>query len=281
VFWSTGESIDTCSQSEYWNVPSENVWHQIICTYDSTSTPKGRKTIFIDGEKVYECTSNIRATANNFDLLIGSRLNNGYSPDAFFQGTIDELRIYNRAFGDCEAAQSFKSYTITPTLANKNNVYYTKGGIYSLTGNPTGGVFSGTGINNNKFDASALSQGTHKISYTYRDKNSCNWESDFYLNIDTGYVTSVEADDDSYLDFDVLPNPLSLDFTIKSVADITGFSILEITNAIGNVVSKSEIEFINGMYNGTINRSIIPNGIYFFRIINGHHSGVDKVVIVE
>ena len=42
-----------------------------------------------------------------------------------------------------------------------------------LTGNPVGGVFSGPGISNDYFDPSVAGNGSHTITYTYIDGNSC------------------------------------------------------------------------------------------------------------
>lgn len=51
----------------------------------------------------------------------------------------------------------------------------------TLTGNPFGGIFSGTGISGDQFDPATAGLGTHEIVYTYTDVNSCE-------NADTQYV---------------------------------------------------------------------------------------------
>lgn len=43
----------------------------------------------------------------------------------------------------------------------------------TLSGTPTGGVFSGPGINGSLFDPSVAGAGTHTITYTYTDINGC------------------------------------------------------------------------------------------------------------
>lgn len=42
-----------------------------------------------------------------------------------------------------------------------------------LTGTPSGGTYSGPGVNGNQFVASAAGTGTHTITYTYTDGNAC------------------------------------------------------------------------------------------------------------
>lgn len=43
----------------------------------------------------------------------------------------------------------------------------------TLTGNPTGGIFGGTGVIDSTFDPSAPGLGLHTITYTYTDGNGC------------------------------------------------------------------------------------------------------------
>ena len=51
--------------------------------------------------------------------------------------------------------------------------YCVDAGLVSLSGNPTGGVFSGNGISGSTFNPSVAGSGTHSITYTYTDANSC------------------------------------------------------------------------------------------------------------
>jgi gliding motility-associated-like protein len=43
-----------------------------------------------------------------------------------------------------------------------------------LTGNPTGGTFSGTGINGNDFSPQSAGTGTHTVNYDFTDANNCS-----------------------------------------------------------------------------------------------------------
>lgn len=51
--------------------------------------------------------------------------------------------------------------------------YCIDGTVDTLTGIPSGGTFSGTGISGNTFDPNAAGIGTHNITYTYTDANGC------------------------------------------------------------------------------------------------------------
>jgi type II secretory pathway pseudopilin PulG len=76
------------------NVVSLNRWYYITVTFDNNISPKLK--IYINGQKLQEgnpSTPYILTT----DLLIGRR-----GIGSFFQGVIDEVRIYNRALSDSE-----------------------------------------------------------------------------------------------------------------------------------------------------------------------------------
>ncbi len=48
------------------------------------------------------------------------------------------------------------------------------GGLLSLVGSPSGGVFSGTGVSGSDFDPSIAGVGIHTITYSYTDGNGCS-----------------------------------------------------------------------------------------------------------
>ena len=61
---------------------------------------------------------------------------------------------------------------------------------------PVGGTFSGSGVNGNNYDPSAASIGTHKITYTFSNVNSCiSKANDDVTVLDTTAVSLILADD--------------------------------------------------------------------------------------
>ena len=68
-------------------------WYHVVGTYDSSI---GKGCLYINGVKVGEKTVSGTIKTNNARLFIGSR-GIGDKPAAYFNGTIDEVRIYNRA----------------------------------------------------------------------------------------------------------------------------------------------------------------------------------------
>ncbi len=62
----------------------------------------------------------------------------------------------------------------TATFSGLGAKYCVDASGSTLTGTPTGGTFSGTGISGNQFDPAAAGAGTHQITYTYADTTGCS-----------------------------------------------------------------------------------------------------------
>ncbi len=88
---------------------NENVWTHVVCSYGSAGVIK----FFANGVKVREITD--RGVTGNLmqvtkNLCIGQQLpttdyisEEAGATDGFFKGTIDDLRLYNKALTDAEA----------------------------------------------------------------------------------------------------------------------------------------------------------------------------------
>jgi PKD repeat protein len=81
-------------------VVSDNQWHHLAATYNAS---EGLLKIYVDGveEKVSAFTSAITYSPEPRNSIGGSTLGSGN----YFNGDIDELRIYNRAIGACEVRE--------------------------------------------------------------------------------------------------------------------------------------------------------------------------------
>ncbi len=60
------------------------------------------------------------------------------------------------------------------SFVNVPNSICTNANPIPLNANPTGGIFSGTGVVNNTFDPSGLAIGNYTITYAYTDANGCS-----------------------------------------------------------------------------------------------------------
>src|SRR3989344_1331875 len=100
-----------------------NQWYHIAGTYDSST---GVMEFYVNGNKEATGTHKGRIFTNNTDLITISS-NNG--TEVFFNGTIDEVRIWNRALSEQEINASFnaKSYRLERNftdLVRGNYEYY-------------------------------------------------------------------------------------------------------------------------------------------------------------
>ena len=89
--------IRTLSGGDYIDADTGGIivgnWHHILCTYDGTST-----SIYVDGElkNSISMSGTLRTTTQN--IFAGA---NPY-PTHFFNGAIDDIRIWSRALSETE-----------------------------------------------------------------------------------------------------------------------------------------------------------------------------------
>jgi hypothetical protein len=86
-------------------------WQQVAFTYDGTTPTK----VYLNGQ--YDTSYAISAGApisSNYDVAIGRRSNPAYN--GYFNGTIDEVRIYNRALTAEEIRESYQGYSVDEGL---------------------------------------------------------------------------------------------------------------------------------------------------------------------
>ncbi|MFZ2726836.1 MAG: LamG domain-containing protein [Methylococcaceae bacterium] len=103
------------------NIIPSNQWHFVVMTYDGAFV-----RFYIDGTftNSYPRTGIVRVNTNN--LTIGRHGGDNRAADAFFNGLIDEARIYNRALTDTEIQELYGQgikptiTSITPTIAILN-----------------------------------------------------------------------------------------------------------------------------------------------------------------
>lgn len=93
--------------------PGKDSWHHVAATYDGTYM-----RIYINGVLANQLAVTGTITVNTNPLTIGYQ--NGYTNE-FFKGSIDELRIWNRALSQCEIAAN-RNCEITDQ--NKLIAYY-------------------------------------------------------------------------------------------------------------------------------------------------------------
>jgi PKD repeat protein len=176
---------------------------------------------------------------------------------------------------DLNSCTSIDSITISvnslPTV-NMNAQSYTaciNSNSDTLTGTPTGGVFSGQGVTGNNFDPSAAGQGTWTITYTFTDNNGCSNSAMQSINVGlcTGIQNSVSQNG-----IVIYPNPFNEKINI--ILDESNSADLTILNLLGETISRSHLQ--NGI--NEIDTHSLPNGIYITQIKSAERVFAQKLV---
>ena len=107
-YWGTGDASDINGAWMHITEPSKGVWHHIVTTisYNST-TSLYYKQIFLDGVLVKSGTATIKGSTTSKDLRIGGMYDANVA-DQYWNGDIDEVRIYNRELSDCDVQALYK-----------------------------------------------------------------------------------------------------------------------------------------------------------------------------
>jgi hypothetical protein len=124
-------------------------------------------------------------------------LNAVYTPSAaeITAGNVTLTLTTNDPTGPCTPVSDQMTITINPTPtvscpANSSTCVNTAS--YALTGGlPAGGTYSGPGVSSGNFNPATAGVGTHTITYTYTDGNSCSNSCPFSITVNPTIVPSV------------------------------------------------------------------------------------------
>ena len=100
------------------NPSNDGQWHHLVTTFDQSKNSK----IYIDGVLLSQQTQNgwsTNATATNFDFWLGGLFSENLSP---FDGSVDDLKIYNYALSQVEVTNLFNNNSLTSDNFNANNL---------------------------------------------------------------------------------------------------------------------------------------------------------------
>lgn len=83
---------------------ADNKWHNVVCVREGSIT-----RLYIDGVKKEELAkSTIKDVSNSEDFKIGTQEGPAGSYHTFFNGSLDDVRIYNKALSDLAIAALYK-----------------------------------------------------------------------------------------------------------------------------------------------------------------------------
>ncbi len=133
-------------------------------------------------------------------------------------------------------------------------------GIVNLIGeNPSGGLYSGTGVSGNTFNTANATIGNNQITYTYTDANGCSNTATANIFVDVCSGVNALAKEGVRL----YPNPSSGVFNISNTNHLTS-SIL-IYDILGN--NFVNLKLIKGVNTINLNEYGIKEGVYFYKLL--------------
>lgn len=149
--------------------------------------------------------------------------------------------------------------------------------VFILSGSPSGGTFTGPGVDGNEFDPEDAGVGQHTITYTVEDLSNCEGEGTMVITVidnDEDCFLSVK-DNEPFSELSIMPNPAS-EYVNIVVGSNTTVDRIEMISVTGQVVST------NITANGNIHKINLTNinkGAYFVRIYAGNNQITRKVIV--
>ena len=159
----------------------------------------------------------------------------------------------------------------TVTVNSLDTEYEIYSGVVQLTGTPSGGVFSGTGVVGNTFDPQLAGVGgPYTITYEYTDANSnC---SNFATTTTSVFENPTSVKNATTNDkINIYPNPtletLNISFNSKEKS-----ILIKIMNALGEVVAVRNFASENQQKNTALEVSHFSRGVYFGTVEAGNNT---------
>ena len=134
--------------------------------------------------------------------------------------------------------------------------------VITLTGTPTGGVWSGPGVTGSSFSPTAAGVGLQTAIYSYTDANGCEGIASVSIQVNAcvGLVENILANGVS-----VYPNPNNGSFIVSVNVNVDELT-LEMLDLQGRVVFNSMENNIQSGFTKQINMENVANGVYMLRI---------------
>ena len=154
------------------------------------------------------------------------------------------------------------------SLCTYNNPLTLSGGV------PAGGSYSGAGVSSGMMNPSIAGLGTHVVTYSYTDANSC--ESSAQSSIFVDACLGIESEEiDNLL---IYPNPAIDEIYIEYQNTSANEAEIILVSNDGKVVFSSTIKD-NSNFKEKLDVSNFSKGVYFIRIKTNSTLIVEKIVL--
>jgi len=159
-----------------------NSWHQVIVTYQKTGSTLSVLKLYVNGELKKTENPTLSIAYPPGEILYIGQNHSGVN----FQGELDDVRIYNRAFSDAQAQELYSSES------NGLVAYYPfNGNANDESGNSHNGTVFGSTLTNDRF-------GNENGAYTFDGNDIINIAHSDMLNISNQLTISVWVKPNSF-----------------------------------------------------------------------------------
>lgn len=198
--------------------------------------------------------------------------------------TIGTTKYYvSQTINGCESSRAMISVTVianpTPTFVPfANNTVCSSVTNFALTGGqPTGGIYGGTGVSNGVFNAAAAGPGSHTITYTITE-NGCMGTATqtIFVSTCTG-VKEVSALTKALI---IYPNPtrnnLTISLPLPNATDIQ----VRLSDMKGSIIIEKSYQKKSGNFVSSFDLSKEAKGVYNLQIIT-EKEVINKQIVVQ
>jgi len=142
--------------------------------------------------------------------------------------------------------------------------------VFALTGGaPTGGTYSGNGVNAGSFDPAVAGLGTTTLTYSYTDGNGCSGTATSPILVDD--CAGVQ---DNTVNWNIYPNPSSGAISIVSSVNVER---VEVYDQLGKLVMYRNVGTQNNQFE--IDLSATADGVYTIKLIGLSFTAQKPVVV--
>lgn len=232
----------------------------------------------------YSCSAATGANSYEWSLVpseAGTISGNGTSISVNwtenYEGTISlkVAGVNNNCVGDFSNPLTIIRYLPEVTLTSFDYVELAWPAFELTGGEPAGGTYSGTGVEDGWFDPSVAGLGDHVITYTYSDVSSCENSEDKVLTV----VLEIGINELSDVKVNISPNPNDGLFTLNVSTTSTKAVNIMIVNNYGAAVLEMKNVKLNEHYSTDIDLGNYGKGLYYIKIYSDEINYVEKVII--
>ncbi|MFL5764888.1 MAG: M4 family metallopeptidase [Bacteroidia bacterium] len=169
--------------------------------------------------------------------------------------------------------------SVTYSAASYDSVCVTDPSFTLTGGSPSGGTYSGAGVSGTTFDPATAGTGSHPITYSYTDGGGCSNSVSQTVYVDGACVPTGLGSSTQLAGVSLYPNPTGGTFTLELGLTSDESLVLEISNAIGQVMLREQHEYKAGNNKTAFDLAQLPRGVYILKLKGKNMLRTERIVL--